>query len=119
DEDLFRAKAQGLTTGAFNFDRPRIEETRLSADEIQIRGPFQSMLRAISKALDDLLFALPHLSQIHFDATSLHAIFACPPGKIGDPCARRHGLGWRSTVIDAASSHIPLFDNRGLESGSG
>src|SRR5262249_37077055 len=109
---------QSLTTGAFNFNRPRIDETRLSADDIQVRGSFQHLLRAIPKALDDLLFALPHLSQIHVDGASLHAIIACPPGKIGDTCACRHGFSRRSAVIDAASSHIPLFDGSGLEPGS-
>src|SRR5262249_37420452 len=115
DEDLFSAKAQGLTTGAFNFHSPRIDETRPSMDDIQILGSFYPLLRAISKALDDLLLALPHLSQIHFHWTSLHAIITRPPGKIGDTRACRHGFSRRSTVIDAASSHISLFDDSGLE----
>src|SRR5262249_12665132 len=115
DEDLFSAEAPGLTAGAFNFDRPRVDETRLSADDVQIRGGFQDLLVAISKALDDLLFALPHPSQIHCDGTSLHAIITCPPGKIGDTRACRHGFSRRSTVIDAASSQIPLFYDSGLE----
>src|SRR5262249_20323360 len=118
DEDLVTSQTQGIA-GAFNFDIPRIDETRVPTDDIQIRGSFQNLLCAISKALDDLLFALPDLSQIHFDATSLHAILACPPGKVGHTRAGGHGLRWSSAVIDAASSHVPLFNDSSLKPRSG
>ena len=50
DEDLFSVKAQGLTTGAFNFNSPRIDETRLFADDVQIRGGFYNLFVATSNA---------------------------------------------------------------------
>src|SRR5438067_1598331 len=66
-------------------------------------APDRNQRRLGVAALDHLLLALPHLSQIHFDETSLHTIIACPPGTIGDTRACRHGFSRRSTIIDAAS----------------
>src|SRR5262249_15306040 len=114
DEDPVALQAQ-VIAGAFDPDISRIDELRAPAAYIQMRDVFQGLLGALSKALVDLLFALPDPGEIDRDAAGLHAVIACPPGKVGHARAGDHGLGRRSAVVDAGSSDILFFDDGRLE----
>ena len=76
-------------------------------------------MTAIAEAVYDVALALPDAFHIDVDGSRVNTVANASPREIGDASARDHGFGWRAALIDAGSTHMLTFDQRGAKSGSG
>jgi hypothetical protein len=119
NEDAFGREAPLLAV--FEFDLKRFEAGKgsLAIDQIEILRLRDASLVSPAKLLHDIPLALADTLLIDGDTAGVHAVVGGAMSEIGDPPAGDDCLRRRAALVNAGSSDVLAFHQRGAPSSLG
>src|SRR6266705_2694809 len=118
DDDALAFQFARAAAFEFHDDAPRVLESGLAKDELEVCGFLQGLLAVIAEALDHAALAIDHPAHVYRDAAGVDAVVFRAPGEIRDAAARDHRLGGRAADVDAGAADLFALDHCELPAGA-
>src|ERR1700676_1528010 len=100
-----------------DLNRARASEAGFAKEKIEIGSFFDPSLTAVAESVDDGALALADAAHVHSDAAGVHAVLRSTASQVGDAAARDHCFSRSATLVDAGSSDVRAFHERGAQAG--